>query len=82
MPSDVVNSHASEKDWHVVVFRCPDDHKYRAEPGNSLFPSKMEASVYAKAATKADGKRRLVAKVVRRYRRQPVTMVRDDYEGR
>lgn len=78
--SQIVSSHTPAKDWHIVVYRCPDSGNFGAQfDGNCLFPSKLEASKYAKAATKADGKRRLVARVVRRYRRSPVQMQRDDY---
>jgi hypothetical protein len=74
-----VNTYRPTKDWHTVLYRCPTSGNFLAEGGNSLFPSKFEASKYAKAATKVDGKRRLVARVVRRYVRKPASMVRDDY---
>ena len=80
MPNEV-NSYAPAHDWHTVLYRCPSTGHFMAEGGNSLFPSKKEASVYAKAATKADGKRRLVARVVRRYKKAPAMIVRDDYES-
>lgn len=76
---DQVNSKTPGKDWHTVLYRCPRSGHFLADGGNSLFPSKLEASKFAKAATKSDGKRRLVARVVRRYKRSPAAMVRDDY---
>lgn len=82
MPNQTVSTHTPSQDWHVVVERCPESGNFGAKyEGNCLFPSKLEASKFAKAATKADGRRRLVARVVRRYRRSPVQMQRDDYSA-